>query len=108
MRQQEGSANLSRQCSVEHEPGNERRKTDQHCEGIMIEVSGLQSYNIAGDIQHARRDPVRTKPIDQPAVAALPQQSADPKGGSHEYPVVNLVEIPFVEEKLVQRLLALR
>src|SRR5216683_2751025 len=57
-----------------HEPGDEGRDTDQHGKRIMVHVAGLQAHDVTGDVQHARRDAVGTETVDQPAVAALPQQ----------------------------------
>ena len=62
----------------EHEPGDERRDADQHGEGVVIEIAGLQPHDVAGHVEHARRDAVRPEAVDQPAVAALPQEAAEP------------------------------
>src|SRR5258706_528529 len=56
----------------EHEPGDESRRADEHGEGIMIKVAGLQSHDIACDIEYAGGYAVGAKAVDQPAVAALP------------------------------------
>src|SRR5258706_12718805 len=86
----------------EHEPGDEGRDADQHREGIVIEVAGLQPDHVAGDVEHPGRDPVRPEAIDQPAVAALPEQAAEPDRGADEDEVVKLVEIPLVEQEAVK------
>src|SRR6185312_10806302 len=69
---------------AEHEPGDQAGDADQHREGIVIEVAGLQLDDIARHIQHPRRDAVRTETVDDEAIALLPQEAADPLGGPHE------------------------
>src|SRR3954470_23354135 len=92
----------------EHEPGDERRDADQHGEGVMIEVAGLHAHNIARDVEHARRDAVRTEAVDQPAVALEPERTAQPFDGAHQQDVVDLVEVPLVEQEIVERLVLTR
>ena len=92
----------------EHEPGDQRGDADQHGEGVVIEVAGLQPHHVAGDVEHARGDAVRPEAVDQPAVAALPQQAAEPQRRPHEDDVVELVEVPLVEQELVERLVLAR
>src|SRR5215208_124588 len=91
-----------------HEPGNESRRPDEHGERVVIKITGLQPHHIAGDVKHARRHAVRTKAVDQPAVPALPEQPADPQCGPHKDDVVELVEVPLVEQKAVQHVVLLR
>src|ERR1700730_11123849 len=58
-----------------HEPGDERRNADQHGKCIVIHVSGLQAHDITRDVQHPCRNAVGTEAVDQPTVAAFPQQT---------------------------------
>src|SRR4029079_9740764 len=87
----------------EHEPCHEGGDTNQHGEGIMEEIAGLQPDHSLGDIDDARRDAVRTETVDQPAVAARPQEAAEPLGPIDEDEVIKLVEIPLVEQELIER-----
>src|SRR5262245_10619668 len=91
-----------------HEPCHEGGDTDQHGEGIVEEIAGLQPYHSLGDIEDARRDAVRTEAVDQPAVALLPQEAAEPLGRIDENEVIELVEIPLVEQELIKRPVLLR
>src|SRR5215471_2661525 len=63
-----------------HEPGHEERDADQHGKRIVIHIAGLQANDVAGHVQHPRRNAVGTEAVDQPPVAALPQEPADPQG----------------------------
>src|SRR5499433_4254629 len=103
-----GQLAMSVASAREHEPGDERRRSDHHREGVVVEVAGLQAHHIAGDVDHARRHAVRPEAVDQPAVTAAPQQAAEPDGGPHEQEIVQLVEVPLVEEELVQPLVLAR
>ena len=88
--------------SPEQKPGDERRDADQHGEGVVIDVAGLQPHDVARHVDDARRDAVRPEAVDDAAVAALPEQPAEPEGRAHEDEVVELVEIPFVEQEAVE------
>src|SRR5215467_12792762 len=96
-----GQLAMSVASAREHEPGDERRRSDHHREGVMVEVAGLQPHDVAGDVDHPRRDAVRPEPVDQPAVAATPQQAPEPDGRPHDEEVVDLVEVPLVEQEAV-------
>src|SRR5215510_9640284 len=76
--------------SAEHEPGDERRHTDQHGEGVVVEIAGLQPHHAARHVEHARGDTVRPEAVDQPAVAVLPQYAAEPQRRAHDEEVVDL------------------
>ena len=54
----------------EHEPGDESRRADQHGEGVVIEIAGLQAHHVAGDVEDAGGNAVGPEAVDQPAVAA--------------------------------------
>src|SRR3569623_1030803 len=68
----------------EHEPGDDRRRADQHGEGVVIEVAALEAHDVARDVEDARGDAGGAEAVDQPAVAALPQRAAEPLGRAHE------------------------
>src|SRR3569832_2968231 len=87
----------------EHEPSDDRRRADEHGEGVVIEVAALQPHDVPRHVEHARGDTVWAEAVDQPAVAALPQRAAKPLGRTREDDVVELVEIPLVEQELVER-----
>ena len=86
----------------EHEPGDKGRGPNQHGEGVVIQITGLQTHHVAGDVEHACRHAVRPKTVDQPAIAALPQQAAEPLRGPDEDQVIQLVEVPFIEQEAVK------
>src|SRR6266849_46620 len=88
--------------AAKHEPGDESRNADQHGERIVIHVAGLQAHNVARDVKDPRRDAVGTEAVDQPAVAALPQQATKPQRRTYDDGVVDLVEVPLVEEEPVE------
>ena len=77
---------------------------DQHRKGVVIEVAGLDLHDVAGDIEHPRRDAVRAEAVDDVAVALLPEEVADPLRRTDEDEVIQLVEVPFVEQELVEHL----
>src|SRR5690349_8489378 len=81
-------------ASREHEPGDQRGGADQHGEGIMIEIAGLQPYDAARHVQYAGGHAVRSKPVDKPTVAAFPERIAEPFCRPHEDEVVQFVEVP--------------
>ena len=60
-----------------HEPGGQRHHAEQHREGVVIDIAGLQPDRAARRIQHAGGDAVGPKPVDDRAVADLPQEAAD-------------------------------
>src|SRR5712692_9439900 len=97
-----GQLAISVSPAGKHEPGDESRNADQHGERIVIHIAGLQAHDVARDVKDPRRDAVGTEAVDQPAVAALPQQAAKPKRWPHDEGVVDLVEVPLVEEEPVQ------
>src|ERR1700742_5066470 len=78
--------------SHEHEPGDQARDTDQHREGVVIEIAGLDLDDVAGDVEHPRRHAVGAEAVDDSAIALLPELIADPFGRPHEYQVVQFVE----------------
>src|SRR6476661_4318070 len=87
----------------QHEVGDECRHADQHHEGVVVEVTALEAAEHAGDVLRARRQAVGAEAIDRGAVALLPEHPADRQRRLHEHRVVELVEVPLVVEKRVQR-----
>ena len=75
----------------------------KHRESVVIDVARLQAHGAAGDVENARRDAVRPKPVDDRAVAALPERAADGEGRTDEQEVIELVEVPLVEQEAVER-----
>src|SRR5262245_12623077 len=49
-----GQLAMSVASAREHEPCDEQRSADQHGEGVVVEIPGLQPHHIAGDVDHAR------------------------------------------------------
>src|SRR4051812_8863800 len=68
----------------------------------MIDVTGLELDRAARRIQHPGGNPIRAQAVDHRAVAALPQEAADPERRAHKQEVIQLVEIPFVVEEEVK------
>src|SRR5262245_9518905 len=93
---------------AEHEPGDQTCDADQHRKRVVIERAALQPHDIAGDVEHARRDAVRTEAVDDGAVALLPEEGAEPLRRTDEDDVVELVEVPLVQKEAVQHLVLVR
>src|ERR1700761_8885913 len=85
-------------ASREHEPSDETGNADQHREGVVIEIAGLDLDDVAGDVEHPRRHAIGTEAVDDHAVALFPELIADPFRGPHKDHIVQLVEVPFVEQ----------
>src|SRR5690242_15401505 len=100
-----GQLAMSVASAREHEPCDEQRSADQHGERVVVEIARLQSHHVAGDVDDARRDAVRPEAVDQPAVAAAPQQAGEPQHRPHDEEIVDLVEVPLVEQEAVDDLL---
>ena len=97
------------QCSPrEHEPGDERGDADQHGEGVVVEIAGLQPDDIARHVEHARGDAVGPEAVDDEAVAALPEQPAEPHRRADKEEVVDAVEVPGVEQEAIEHALIAR
>src|SRR5665213_1505213 len=82
-----------------HQPGDQQSDADQHREGVVVEVAGLQAHGALRDVEDAGRYAVRAKAVDQPAIALLPQEAAEPLGRANEDEVIELVEVPLVEKE---------
>ena len=63
----------------------------------MIDVASLQLDDAPRDGDRRRRDAVGADAVYDAAVALFPQAMAELFGRPHERPIVELVEIPFVE-----------
>ena len=68
----------------------------------MIEVTSLQANDAVGDVHDARGDAIRAVTVNDPAVAFLPEERAETLGRTDEQEVVDLVEVPLVEQELVE------
>src|SRR5438874_1769320 len=75
---------------------------------IAKALTGLQTGRAARPTAHARRDAVGSPAIDHPGVAILRQDAAEPERRAHDEGVVDLVEIPLVEQEPVERLVLAR
>src|SRR5579863_2354991 len=93
-------------CStdLEHEiPRHDRHDTDQHRKRIVIEISGLQPARQHRQPACPSGDAVGAEPIDNRAIAFLPQAEAQGEGGPYEKHVVEFVEIPLIEKEEIDR-----
>ena len=76
---------------------------EQHHQRIGVEIAGLEA---GGDLRAGddrRGGAVRAEAVDRALIAALPEQPAEPDGRADEQDVVELVEVPFVEEEQVEQ-----
>src|SRR6516225_2575481 len=103
-----GSANSSSVWPRKHEPGDRRGDADQHGEGIVIEVTGLQANDVARHVKNARGHAIRSEAIDDEAVAAFPEQAPEPHRWPDKQEIVDFVEVPFVEKEPVEQVLVAR
>src|SRR3954470_11002382 len=85
------------------EPGDQGRDPDQHCKGIVIEIAGLHLHHIACHIEQARRNSIRPESIDDSPIALFPEEPPDPKRRPNKDDFVKLIEVPLVQQELVQR-----
>jgi hypothetical protein len=86
----------------EHHPGDKRCKPDQHGEGVVVEVSGLQPDDTRPVVSAPARRCRRAEAVDEPAVTLLPQEAAEPLRRADKDEVVELVDVPLVEQELVE------
>src|SRR5258706_11645899 len=59
-------------------------------------------------MENTPRQAVRPKPHKTPAVAALPQTRAEPQQRLHDQRVIDLVEVPFVEQEEIKYIVLAR
>ena len=83
-------------------PGQQGGDADQHGEGVVVEVAGLQPYDLAGDVADTVAETFDDSLVDQPVVKAVPDRLAQPDRRLDEDEGVELVEGPAVEEELVE------
>ncbi len=88
---------------MEHEGRDDDGDADQHGEGIVVDIAGLQPHDPVGHVDDTGRDPIRAEAVDDGAVALLPEDAADGHRRLHEQGVVKLVEVPLVEQEQVDR-----
>src|SRR5579883_1321702 len=53
-------------------PGDDQHQADQHGEGVVVDVAGLQPRRAPRQRQRRRGEAVRPEPVDQGPVASLP------------------------------------
>src|SRR5258708_5930328 len=93
---------------LEEEPRHHDDGADQDSEGVVVDVTALQAPGAHGEIDRPRRDAVGTDAVDDGTVALFPEPAAEREGRADEEPVVELVEIPFVEKEKINRTEPLR
>src|SRR3546814_10951682 len=71
---------------------------------ISINITRLQPDRETGPPSDERGGAIGTETVDGAFIPALPEEEPDRAGGLHEEDVVELVEIPFVEQELVKQL----
>src|SRR5437764_6576497 len=69
-----------RRLAGQQVPGDQRNYADQHRKGVMVHVAGLQPAHLAGQLAGGGGDAVRAQPVDNRAVASLPQPLAEREG----------------------------
>src|SRR5436309_9191847 len=89
--------------SDRHIPADNEGKADEHGECVMIDVAALQLDDAPRHIDHSSSDAIRPEPVDDSAIAALPEQPAKPKSRAYEDYIIEFVKIPFVEKEFVER-----
>src|SRR5690242_10529442 len=97
-----GQSVMSMLSRGEHDVGDQGSDADQHGKGVVVEVPGLQADDAIGHVDHPSRDAVRAETVDQPTVALLPQEASEPLRRADEEDVIELVEIPLVEQEPVE------
>jgi hypothetical protein len=70
----------------------------------MIEIAGLQLHSPRGYALREARYSIWSKAINQPTIALFPEEMTKPFCGAHEEKIIHLIEIPFIEEKLIKPL----
>src|SRR5579872_820052 len=93
---------MARSPEPEQVPADQQDDADQHGKGVVIDIARLEAPGAARQHAGHARNSVGPEPVDDGAVAALPQAISDPLGRPHEEEVVQLVEIPFVEQEHVK------
>src|SRR5580692_9455700 len=86
---------MFRRSPREEVPRHDRDEPDHHCEGVMIEIPGLQAAGLSRQVAGDCGDTVWAETVDDRAVAGPPQAIAEQKSGPHKQPVIQIVEVPF-------------
>src|SRR5215472_10330227 len=78
MSERTGQLLMMRSASPPEEiPADDQHHANQHDEGIVIDIAGLQPPGPLRQIAGERGYPVGPEAIDDGAIAALPEQAAD-------------------------------
>ncbi len=92
---------------AQRHPGHQDHDAQHHGKGVVEEVSALRPTREPGEERHdAHRQPVYAA-VDHVAVAAPPQKAAKVLGGTGEDDVIDLVEVPLVQQEAVEDRLVL-
>src|SRR3546814_14998263 len=89
--------------STHHCPGYGRGEADEHHQSIRVEITGLQPAGIFAANDHKRGGAIRPEAIDRSFVAPLPEEAAQGEGRLYEQHIGKLVEIPFIEQEVVEQ-----
>src|SRR6185295_15028705 len=89
-------------------PGDKDHHPNQHGEGVVIHIPGLQGTGAPRQPDGRRGDSIGAETIDNRAVAAPPKQPAQTLRRKYEEAVVELVEVPFVQKEEIDRPESLR
>ena len=99
----ESSGRLTARLPSIDEPGGQRHHAQQHRQGIVIDIAGLQPHRAArwhpAPGRRCRPGPARRSPCRRRSSTGSGPAS---EGRAHEEEVVQFVEIPFVVEEQVQ------
>src|SRR3546814_13077189 len=76
---------------------------DEHHQSISVEITGLHPAGIFAANDHKRGGAIRPEAIDRSFVAPLPEEAAQGEGRLYEQHIVKLVEIPFIEQEVVEQ-----
>ena len=87
---------------VHQNPARRADQAEQHHQRIAVEIARLEPRGDAVAEADRTGRAVRAEAVDRPLVAALPEQMAEPHRRADEDAVVELVEIPFVDQEAVQ------
>src|SRR5687767_3043227 len=68
--------------SPRHRPGRSTRKSEQHHEGIGIDITRLQPPRRSPRARDERGDAVRPEAVDRALIALLPEEAANREGGA--------------------------
>src|SRR5215831_16049571 len=96
-----GQLAMSVASAREHEPGDERRRSDHHREGVMVEVAGLQAHHIAGDVDHARRHAIWPEAVSQLVVNAAAHHAEHAPRRRRDLEDTDLVRVTLVDPERV-------